>query len=278
MDDREAGRYWEETAEVWTALARQGWDIFRDRFNTPAFFDFLSGVHGLTGLDLGCGEGHNARLLTQRCAAVYAIDVAPASVKHAQQADGGIRYAAASAQMLPFADASFDFVTAFMSLMDMPQPERALHEAARVLKPGGFLQFSITRPCFDTPHRRRIRDTQGRTYAREVGGYYDSTGGKVDEWIFHSAPREVNCPPSQVPRPPVSAHHCPLVEHDRGRRSSDRESVRTARHRRGGGPIPHLARHAGSAVRSPRPLPEGGLGSHPGATVRMSTPALPPIC
>lgn len=191
MDECEAGRYWEENADVWTALARQGWDIFRDHFNTPAFFDLLPDVRRLTGLDLGCGEGHNTRLLAARCASVYAIDVAPAFVRHAHQADGGIRYAAAGAQQLPFPDASFDFVTAFMSLMDMPQPERALHEAQRVLKPGGFLQFSISHPCFDMPHRRRIRDIRGRTYAMEVGGYHESTDGQIDEWIFHSAPREV---------------------------------------------------------------------------------------
>ena len=35
---------------------------------------------------------------------------------------GNIRYAAASAQRLPFRDAAFDFATAFMSLMDIPGP------------------------------------------------------------------------------------------------------------------------------------------------------------
>lgn len=191
MDDREAGLLWEENAEVWTFLARGGWDIFRDHFNTPAFFDLLPDVHRLTGLDIGCGEGYNARLLAQRSARVYAIDIAPTFVKHAKQADGGIEYAMASGQMLPFGAASFDFVTAIMSLMDMPQPQIALCEAARVLKSGGFLQFSITHPCFDTPHRRRIRNAQGNTIAMEVGGYYQSAHGQIDEWIFHSAPHEV---------------------------------------------------------------------------------------
>ena len=40
MTDREAGWYWEQNAEVWTHLARQGWDIFRDHFNTPALLEF----------------------------------------------------------------------------------------------------------------------------------------------------------------------------------------------------------------------------------------------
>jgi ubiquinone/menaquinone biosynthesis C-methylase UbiE len=163
MRDAEAGRYWEENAEVWTNLSRQGWDIFRDHFNTPAFLDLLPEVSGRRGLDLGSGEGHNTRLLAQRCAAMYGIDIAPTFLKHAREAGGGIHYAAASAQSLPFADGAFDFVTALMSLMDMPEPERVLAEAHRVLKPGGFLQFSITHPCFDTEHRRRVKDAAGRT-------------------------------------------------------------------------------------------------------------------
>jgi len=188
MDDREAGRYWEENAEVWTRLARQGWDIFRDHLNTPAFLGLLPDVRGLVGLDLGSGEGHNTRLVAQRCAALYAIDIAPAFVRHAQASGGGIHYAVASAQRLPFPDNTFDFVTAFMSLMDMPQPERAIEEARRVLKPGGFLQFSIPHPCTDTVHRRHVKDAEGRTYAMEIGGYFAKIDGQIDEWIFHSAP------------------------------------------------------------------------------------------
>ncbi|HEX6710470.1 MAG TPA: methyltransferase domain-containing protein [Rubrobacter sp.] len=48
---------------------------------------------------------------------------------------------------LPFDEATF--ATAFMSLMDIP--ERVLAEVFRVLRPGGFFQFSIGHSCFDTP-------------------------------------------------------------------------------------------------------------------------------
>ncbi|HXM40987.1 MAG TPA: class I SAM-dependent methyltransferase [Bryobacteraceae bacterium] len=83
MDDSEAGRYWEQNAEAWTRLCRQGYDVYRDLFNTPAFLEMLPDVGGLTGLDLGCGEGHNTRLLAQRRAQMWAVDVAPTFVRHA---------------------------------------------------------------------------------------------------------------------------------------------------------------------------------------------------
>ena len=66
MEHNEAGRYWNESAESWTKLARAGYDVYRDHLNTPAFFAMLPDVEGLAGLDIGCGEGHNTRLLVKR--------------------------------------------------------------------------------------------------------------------------------------------------------------------------------------------------------------------
>lgn len=192
MDERAAGRLWDANADAWTKLAREGWDIYRDFLNTPAFLAMLPDVGGLSGLDIGCGEGHNTRLLAGRGARLAAIDIAPAFVRHAVATERaqprGITYCVGTASALPFAAASFDFATAFMSLMDMPDPAPALREVRRVLKRGGFLQFSISHPCFDTPHRRNLRDANGRTYAIEVGDYYVHLDGQVTEWLFKAAP------------------------------------------------------------------------------------------
>src|SRR5215213_2573998 len=168
MDHEEVGRYWNENAEVWTELVRAGYDHYRDGLNTPAFFEMLPGVDGLSGLDAGCGEGHNTRLLAERGARMIGIDISRNFVRYAREAEAarplGIRYENASAVQLPFENASFDFVVAFMSLMDIPETERVLAEVFRVLRLGGFFQFSITHPCFDTPHRKNLRDETGYTY------------------------------------------------------------------------------------------------------------------
>jgi 2-polyprenyl-3-methyl-5-hydroxy-6-metoxy-1,4-benzoquinol methylase len=83
MDDHEVGRMWDENAEVWTALARAGYDVYRDRVNTPAFLAMMPDIKGLRGLDIGCGEGHNTRLLAQRGAAMTAFDISPTFIRHA---------------------------------------------------------------------------------------------------------------------------------------------------------------------------------------------------
>jgi len=206
MKHTEVKRYWDGNAAVWTRLARAGYDVYRDYFNTPAFFRMLPSVAGLAGLDIGCGEGHNTRLLARSGALVTALDVSEVFVQQARgleaQEPQGIDYLAASAVELPFAAATFGFVTGFMSFMDIPETESVLAEACRVLKPGGFLQFSITHPCYDTPHRRNLRDEQGVTYAIEVGDYFRNLDGDVAEWLFGAAPPEVRegLPRFKVPR------------------------------------------------------------------------------
>lgn len=195
LDHEEVGRHWDANSEVWTALARAGYDTYRDGLNTPAFLEMLPDVGGLSGLDIGCGEGHNTRLVAGRGARMVGIDISENFVRHAAEAEAadplGIRYRRANAAELPFEDAGFDFAVAFMSLMDMPQVEGILAEVFRVVRPGGFLQFSIEHPCFTTPHRKTLRDEHGRAYAREVGGYFREGEGETQEWIFGSAPPEV---------------------------------------------------------------------------------------
>ncbi|QIN82319.1 methyltransferase domain-containing protein [Rubrobacter tropicus] len=206
MNHEEVGRYWDENAEAWTELVRAGYDHYRDGLNTPAFLQMLPDVAGLSGLDVGCGEGHNTRLLAGRGAQMTGIDISETFIRHAAEAEEdeplGIRYERASAVKLPFKDETFDFATAFMSLMDIPETDLVLAEVFRVLKPGGFFQFSIEHPCFATPHSRTLRDERGRAYAREVGRYFQRSNGEAQEWTFSAAPPEVRerTRPFRVPR------------------------------------------------------------------------------
>jgi ubiquinone/menaquinone biosynthesis C-methylase UbiE len=206
MDHKEVGRYWDGNAVAWTKLARAGYDFYRDHLNTPAFFEILPDVTGLSGIDIGCGEGHNTRLLAKRGAVVTAFDISETFVRQAREAEIlaplGISYYLASAVALPFQNASFEFATAFMSFMDIPETDRVLAEAYRVLKPGGFLQFSICHPCFDTPHRKNLRNNVGTTYAIEVGDYFRNLNGEISEWIFSTAPlaAKEGLPKFKVPR------------------------------------------------------------------------------
>jgi ubiquinone/menaquinone biosynthesis C-methylase UbiE len=194
MELTEVAKHWEANAENWTRLSRAGHDVYRDTLNTPQFLAMLPPVDGLSGLDIGCGEGTNTRQLARRGAHMNAIDFAPTFIHFAKGEEArdplGIAFQVADASALPFPDACFDFATAFMSFMDIANQPRALAEAARVLRPCGFLQFSILHPCFTPPHRRVVRDAQGITQAIEVARYFDSSEPYLDEWMFSTVPAE----------------------------------------------------------------------------------------
>jgi SAM-dependent methyltransferase len=85
-------------------------------------------------LDLGCGVGHSIELLGDRES--VGVDT------NAQALSGQPREThVADMRELPFADASFGSVLAVQSLEHVPDPERVLAEAARVLVPGGVAVF-----------------------------------------------------------------------------------------------------------------------------------------
>lgn len=133
MDSREVGKVWDANAPAWIELSRAGYDVYRDALNTPAFLAMLPDVSGQLGLDLGCGEGHNTALVAERGAVMVGVDISAVFARAARGGEGprpGIAAVVADGASLPFAEGSFDFVVAFMSLMDMPQPALVLAEAA----------------------------------------------------------------------------------------------------------------------------------------------------
>jgi SAM-dependent methyltransferase len=187
----ETRRLWNSNAPAWTELSRAGFDVYRDLVNSPGFFAMLPGVNGQFGLDVGCGEGYNTRRLAKLGAILVALDISEVFLAAAStDVDPGVRFVLGDGAHLPLADGSFDFVTAFMSLMDVGDPETTLQEIARVLKPGGFVQFSVVHPATSTPIRRWTDDDSGQRQALAVGGYFYE-GPLTESWTFGAAPPDI---------------------------------------------------------------------------------------
>ncbi|TMF31726.1 MAG: class I SAM-dependent methyltransferase [Chloroflexi bacterium] len=148
MDETTVDSSWEREAENWVRWVRRpGHDSYW--YFREAFFDELVPPPGRQTLEMGCGEGRVARDLVARKHRVIGIDSSPTLIRYAREADPSGRYELADAASLPFADASFDLVIAYNSLMDIADMPRAVREAARVLQQGGRFCVSVTHPVND---------------------------------------------------------------------------------------------------------------------------------
>jgi SAM-dependent methyltransferase len=160
---------WDDIADWYADHLRNGSAL--NDFARDLLLRALPGdLTGSRALDVGCGEGMITRALAARGADAHGIDPTERLIAHARAA-GGCHYDVDDgATLATVADSSVDWVTAGLSLNNIPDLTAALTAAARVLVPGGRLAYTIPHPCFEAPHATWTAD------ARRIVGDYLAEG------------------------------------------------------------------------------------------------------
>jgi SAM-dependent methyltransferase len=131
----------------------------------PLFIDFVGVTDGECILDVGCGTGSLtfALPLAANVASVTGIDFARPYVEYARaaNADQRITLRQGDACAMPFETARFDRAMAMLSLQFMPQPDQAVAEMRRVVRPGGIVAAAVWDSYGGMPSNRMFWDVAG---------------------------------------------------------------------------------------------------------------------
>jgi len=194
--EKEVAQDWDKNADEWAQQVQQGFDVYREYFNKPAFFHFVGDVKNQKALDAACGEGYNTRVLARNGALATGVDISEKMIKNAIEKEKreplGIEYKNVSLSDLScFPNDTFDVVISFMALMDCPNYQSAVKEIYRVLKKGGRFFFNITHPCFFTKGYDWKEDESGKAVEIIEGHYFEKTPFTI-YWEFSHATQSLD--------------------------------------------------------------------------------------
>ena len=98
-------------------------------------------------LDVGCGTGALSQTILENTKplTITGIDASEAFIYHAKQqlSDARVNFLVGDARTLPFENQMFDTVVSGLMLNFVPEPEQAVTEMVRVIKPGGTVAVYV---------------------------------------------------------------------------------------------------------------------------------------
>ena len=183
---------WDSSAQAWIdSMGEQGerGDWGRQNVLDPVMMARVAKGRFNNALDVGCGEGRFCRMLKAAGVSATGIDPTPAMLDAARKRDPGGDYRPGNAEALEFADASFDLVVSYITLVDIPDFRAAIREMARVLRPGGALLIAnltgYISACID---KGWVKGSEGEHLYYPVDNYL----GEFPLWLEWSGIRIVN--------------------------------------------------------------------------------------
>src|SRR5215467_14402838 len=155
-------------SDAFTKFEHAGWQRVANKYDStwssstrqfiPPLLDAADVSGKMAILDVGCGPGYVSAAASERGAVPVGLDFSAEMISIAKKMFPRIEFCQGDAQDLPFPGSNFDRVVANFALLHLANPERAMAEAARVLKTGGRFAFTTWAKIAENPFVKLVDD------------------------------------------------------------------------------------------------------------------------
>lgn len=168
-----------------------GWWFYNEGLEMPATLELLGNVNGKKILDMGCGSGIYAKLLTKKGAIVKGFDISKEMLNIAKKSNPKLELIPGSAYKIPFKE-KFDIVQASLVLDYLSNWNKVFREVRKILKNKGYFIFSVGNPVSECVNKKIfVNGKKIRTWGDE--GYFDEKPFYAT-WEVYSAGLKVKMP------------------------------------------------------------------------------------
>lgn len=131
----------------------QGWEQAADEYHyyfgsltfqaIAPLLDAVNAQAGIKLLDVATGPGYVAAQAAQRQCQVTGLDFSEAMLAKAREINPDLNWVQGDAESLPFQAGEFDAIVMNFGILHLAEPQKAINEAFRVLRPPGKFAFTV---------------------------------------------------------------------------------------------------------------------------------------
>jgi SAM-dependent methyltransferase len=190
--EKEAEKVYNYAAEEYhfirTKKYPHGW-FYNEMLEMPAMLGLLGNVKGKRIIDVGCGTGIYAKLLTKKGAKVKGFDISPEMIKIAKEENPQLDLKVGSAYNIPFNE-KFDIALASLMVHYLYDWDALFSEVSKRLDKGGYFVFSTGNPVAECREKVKYKGRKFRVFGdyfteRKMFGKWHLKNGDLKVFFFH---------------------------------------------------------------------------------------------